>query len=156
MKKMILGISVCLATLFFVAGCGSDSGDAPVATLPDSKTTFKVLYQGPGGHSNGAYGRVNALHAASRGIEKISDYVNRQPASSKLYFNITNFGGGNSVNSIASDAYYVIRIYADTPENLNAFKANVISAIDQGAIEENSFRNAVTPNKVSVLYQEHP
>ena len=58
---------------------------------------LRVEFQGPGGHSSGAYGRVSALHAAARAVILIQKAL---PAGS---YQITNLTGGNSVNAIASD-----------------------------------------------------
>ncbi len=66
----------------------------------------RVEFQGPGGHSFGAYGRVSALHAAARTVILIQKAL---PAGS---YQITNLTGGNSVNAIASDGLIELKLTA--------------------------------------------
>src|SRR5688572_9997023 len=70
---------------------------------------LRVEFQGPGGHSSGAYGRVSALHAAARAVILIQKAL---PAGS---YQITNLTGGNSVNSIASDGLHDLKLNSSTP-----------------------------------------
>src|SRR5690349_22126386 len=67
---------------------------------------LRIEFQGPGGHSSGAYGRVSALHAAARAVILIQKAL---PAGS---YQITNLTGGNSVNSIASDGLIEMKLNA--------------------------------------------
>ncbi|MEZ5284969.1 MAG: peptidase dimerization domain-containing protein [Vicinamibacterales bacterium] len=67
---------------------------------------LRVEFQGPGGHSFGAYGRVSALHAAARTVILLQDAL--PPGS----FQITNLTGGNSVNAIASDGLIELKLTA--------------------------------------------
>ncbi|HEX9828631.1 MAG TPA: M20/M25/M40 family metallo-hydrolase, partial [Bacteroidota bacterium] len=60
---------------------------------------YKVTFKGPGGHSYGAFGMPNPVHALGRAVEKISRFeVPKQP---KTTFNVGRVEGGTSVNSIA-------------------------------------------------------
>ena len=68
---------------------------------------LRVEFQGPGGHSSGAYGRVSALHAAARAVILMQKAL---PAGS---FQILNLTGGNSVNSIASDGLIELKLTAE-------------------------------------------
>ena len=81
------------ASLLFMAALGLASAHAAA----QQTGRLVVEFQGPGGHSNGAYGRTSALHAASRTVIRIQQTL---PAGSYV---MTNLTGGNSVNSIASD-----------------------------------------------------
>src|SRR6185436_5870071 len=77
---------------------------------------LKIEFQGPGGHSSGAYGRVSALHAAARAVILIQKAL---PAGS---YRIANLTGGNSVNSIASDGLIELKL---TAANAAAYKVLV-------------------------------
>ena len=59
---------------------------------------YRVTYQGPGGHSYGAFGIPNPIHALGRAMAQIADI--QVPASPKTTFNIGVIQGGTSVNSI--------------------------------------------------------
>lgn len=67
--------------------------------------TLAVSIIGPGGHSNGNYGNVNAVHAAARSIMLIEKAVPDAVVS--------DIQGGNSVNSIAASADFIVTIMGD-------------------------------------------
>ncbi|MEZ5294091.1 MAG: peptidase dimerization domain-containing protein [Vicinamibacterales bacterium] len=94
----------------------------------------RVEFQGPGGHSYGAYGRVSALHAAARAVILMQKAL---PAGS---YQITNLTGGNSVNAIASDGLIELKLTAANAKAYDALVAAVTKAAADGAAEENAFR----------------
>lgn len=98
----------------------------------------RVEFQGPGGHSYGAYGRVSALHAAARTVILLQKAL---PAGS---FQITNLTGGNSVNAIASDGLIELKLTARSAAAYQALVTAVTKAAADGAAEENAFRGVKT------------
>jgi tripeptide aminopeptidase len=61
---------------------------------------YRVKYVGPGGHSYGAFGMPNPIHALGRAIALVSDLqVSSNP---KVTFNVGIVSGGQTVNSISS------------------------------------------------------
>ena len=99
---------------------------------------LRVEFQGPGGHSSGAYGRVSALHAAARAVILMQKAL---PAGSYV---ITNLTGGNSVNSIASDGLIELRLSAPNAAAYKELVAAVTKAAADGAAAENGFRGVKT------------
>ena len=95
---------------------------------------LKIEFQGPGGHSSGAYGRVSALHAAARAVILIQKAL---PAGS---YQIMNLTGGNSVNSIASDGLIEMKLTAANAAAYQKLVAAVTKAAADGAAAENAFR----------------
>jgi metal-dependent amidase/aminoacylase/carboxypeptidase family protein len=95
---------------------------------------LRVEFQGPGGHSSGAYGRVSALHAAARAVILIQQAL---PAGS---YQITNLTGGNSVNAIASDGLIELKLTASSAAAYQALVTAVTKAAAEGAAAENAFR----------------
>ena len=95
---------------------------------------LRVEFQGPGGHSSGAYGRVSALHAAARAV------ILMQKALPARSYQITNLTGGNSVNSIASDGLIELKLTAPNAAEYKALVAAVTKAAAEGAAAENAFR----------------
>jgi metal-dependent amidase/aminoacylase/carboxypeptidase family protein len=95
---------------------------------------LRVEFQGPGGHSSGAYGRVSALHAAARAVILMQKAL---PAGS---YQITNLTGGNSVNSIASDGLIELKLTAPNAAAYKELVAAVTKAAADGAAAENAFR----------------
>jgi metal-dependent amidase/aminoacylase/carboxypeptidase family protein len=95
---------------------------------------LRVEFQGPGGHSYSAYGRVSALHAAARAVILIQDAL---PAGS---YEITNLTGGNSVNAIASDGLIELKLTAGRASAYQALVTAVTKAAAEAAAAENAFR----------------
>lgn len=96
--------------------------------------TLAVSIIGPGGHSNGNYGNVNAVHAAARSIMLIEKSV---PDAV-----VTAVTGGNSVNSIA--AYANFRVLLEGDAALKAKADKVKAAVEEGCKAENAFRGVKT------------
>ncbi len=123
MKRLIF--SVVVATAIVAAG---------TPAFAQQSGHLRVEFQGPGGHSSGAYGRVSALHAAARAEILIHKAL---PAGS---YQITNLTGGNSVNSIASDGLIELKLTAPNADDYKALVAAVTKAAAEGAAAENAFR----------------
>lgn len=63
---------------------------------------YRVKYVGPGGHSYGAFGMPNPIHALGRAIALVSDM--QVPVNPKVTFNVGIVSGGQTVNSISASA----------------------------------------------------
>lgn len=98
--------------------------------------TLAVSIIGPGGHSNGNYGNVNAVHAAARSIMLIEKAVPDAVVS--------DIQGGNSVNSIAASADFIVTIMGDEASlkaQADKVKADKVkAAVEEGCKAENAFR----------------
>ncbi|MGE3275772.1 MAG: peptidase dimerization domain-containing protein [Vicinamibacterales bacterium] len=109
-------------------------GIAATPAFAQQSGNLRIEFQGPGGHSSGAYGRVSALHAAARAVILIQKAL---PAGS---YQITNLTGGNSVNSIASDGLVELKVTAGNAAAYKELVAAVTKAATEGADAENRFR----------------
>jgi metal-dependent amidase/aminoacylase/carboxypeptidase family protein len=116
------------ATLAFVLAAAGTSAFA------QQSGNLRVEFQGPGGHSFGNYGRVSALHAASRTVILLQKAL---PARSYQIINVT---GGNSVNAIASDGIIELKLTARSAKAYQALVAAVTKAAADGTAAENAFR----------------
>lgn len=96
---------------------------------------YRVAYKGPGGHSYGAFGMANPIHALGRAIAKVSEL--RVPAEPKTTFNVGRIGGGTSVNSIAFEAWMEVDLRSADQAALTALDAAALKAFDQALVEEN-------------------
>jgi hypothetical protein len=114
---------------------GGDDGNVTPVTLAD----YEVTLRGPGGHSNGAYGNTNALHAAARAVARLEELWD----PTKFY--VKEISGGESVNAIAGDGYLIVGLVEGEEA---AFKGAVEAAADYGARAENSFRG-VTEGQIT-------
>jgi tripeptide aminopeptidase len=107
---------------------------------------YLVSYRGPGGHSYGAFGLPNPIHALGRAMEKISRFqVPKQP---KTVFNVGRIGGGTSVNSIAHTAWMEVDMRSESAAELTKLDAEFKRAV-QAALEEENARWE-SPRKLSI------
>ena len=96
---------------------------------------YRITLRGPGGHSYGAFGLVNPIHALGRVIEKIAKLqVSSQPRTT---FNVGRIGGGTSINSIASEAWMEVDLRSTDPVALRSVDTRFHEAIDAALAEEN-------------------
>ncbi|HRG56710.1 MAG TPA: M20/M25/M40 family metallo-hydrolase, partial [Lacunisphaera sp.] len=97
---------------------------------------YRVTFKGPGGHSYGAFGLVNPIHALGRAAAVIADI--QVPASPKTTFNIGRIGGGTSVNSIPFEAWMEIDMRSPDPVPLGAVREQILAAVDTAVKAENA------------------
>ena len=97
---------------------------------------YKVTYSGPGGHSYGAFGSANPIHALGRTIAKIADF--QVPTVPKTTFNVGRIGGGTSVNSIPFEAWFEFDERSETMASLDEEDAKFKAAVQAGLDEENA------------------
>ncbi len=121
MKNIRKFLRPAAALLLSAAAAGAMAGSQSVA----------VSIIGPGGHSNGDYGNVNAVHAAARSVMLIEKAV---PDAV-----VTAITGGNSVNSIAAYANFRVMLEGDDAA-LKAKAEKVKAAVAEGCTAENTFR----------------
>ena len=107
----------------------------PGMAMAGQGRTILVQFQGPGGHSNGNYGRTSAVHAAARSIMQLQQ--TDIPADAWW---LSDFNGGNSVNSIASDARFKVHLTATGKDAYEKLTEKVKAAVAAGVHAENAFR----------------
>lgn len=96
---------------------------------------YRVTFKGPGGHSYGAFGMVNPIHALGRAMAAIGDFqVPREP---KTTFNVGRIGGGTSVNSIPFEAWMEVDMRSADPASLQSVDAKFHKAVDDAVAAEN-------------------
>jgi tripeptide aminopeptidase len=95
---------------------------------------YRVTFKGPGGHSYGAFGRVNPIHALGRAIDAIGEF--QVPADPKTTFNVGRIGGGTSVNSIPFDAWMEVDMRSIDAKSLAEVDTKFKKAIDEALAAE--------------------
>ncbi|HWL23288.1 MAG TPA: M20/M25/M40 family metallo-hydrolase [Ureibacillus sp.] len=106
-----------------------------ITYLGTGSKRYKVTYQGPGGHSFGAFGTPNPIHALGRAIAKIADI--ETPANPKTTFNVGVIEGGTSINTISEKAEMFIDLRSNSNDELNLLEEKVLNMINQAKDEEN-------------------
>ena len=107
---------------------------------------YRVTFTGPGGHSYGAFGIGNPIHAMGRAIDHISQI--EVPEKPKTTYNVGRVGGGTSVNSVPFEAWFEFDERSADVESLDAVDAKFKVAVQAGVDEENAFRK--DKGKISV------
>ncbi|HJO03979.1 MAG TPA: M20/M25/M40 family metallo-hydrolase [Acidobacteriota bacterium] len=96
---------------------------------------YKVTYRGPGGHSFGAFGMPNPMHALGRAIAKIADF--QVPTQPKVTFSVGILEGGTSVNSIPFSAAMSVDMRSLDVNALEELDSQFRVALQEALDEEN-------------------
>jgi acetylornithine deacetylase/succinyl-diaminopimelate desuccinylase-like protein len=106
---------------------------------------YKVTFSGPGGHSYGAFGTANPIHALGRAVAAVSELT--VPLSPRTTFNVGRIGGGTSVNAIPFEAWFEVDLRSADAAALAALDGRFKSLIDHAVSAENARWNK--PGQVS-------
>ena len=118
---------------YFISVDGTGLG---ITSRAVGSNRYKVSYKGPGGHSYGAFGIPNPIHALGRAIARIGDL--QVPAQPRTTFNVGVIEGGTSVNSIAFEASMEIDMRSESPQSLAAVDAQVLRILNEALTAENA------------------
>ena len=113
-----------------------DGAGLHVTTVAVGSHRYRVTFKGPGGHSYGAFGLANPIHALGRAAAKIGDI--QVPDRPRTTFNIGRIGGGTSVNAIPFEAWMEVDLRSSDPVSLAALDAKFQRAVDTAVTEENA------------------
>jgi tripeptide aminopeptidase len=97
---------------------------------------YRVSYKGPGGHSYGAFGIPNPIHALGRAIAGISDI--QVPAKPKTTFNVGVISGGTSVNSISGDGTMEVDMRSEDAASLADIDKKIQKILRDALTAENA------------------
>ena len=99
---------------------------------------YRVTFNGPGGHSWGAFGLANPHHALGAAIhkfvEKADAYTDQGPKTS---YNIAIVSGGTSVNSIPFISQMDIDVRSIDPSRLDVMETFLKEAVDEALNDQN-------------------
>ena len=95
---------------------------------------YRVHYKGPGGHSYGAFGMPNPIHAMGRAIAKIADL--EASTHPKVTFNVGIVSGGTSVNSISYEATMDIDLRSESAAALAEIDTRLQKSLREALAEE--------------------
>src|SRR5690349_898359 len=96
---------------------------------------YRITYKGPGGHSYGAFGIPNPIHALGRAIAGIGDV--QVPTSPKTTFNVGVISGGTSVNSIPFSGTMDLDMRSETADALDAVDKQILRILANALDAEN-------------------
>ena len=115
---------------------------------------YEVVFEGPGGHSWGAFGLVNPHHALGSGIrnfvQKADIYTSTGPKTS---YNVGIISGGTSINSIPFKSSMQIDIRSIEPNRLDDMEEILFNSMQKATNEQNEIKRSgpdlrLTINKI--------
>ena len=118
---------------YFISIDGTGLG---VTSRAVGSNRYRVTYQGPGGHSYGAFGMPNPIHALGRAIAAIADI--QVPATPKTTFNVGVIEGGTSVNTISPSGAMDVDMRSESAKALADIDAKFQGAIRGALAAENA------------------
>ena len=112
---------------------------------------YKVTFDGPGGHSWGAFGLANPHHALGSAmhhfVQAADAYTKTGPRTS---YNGGVIEGGTSVNSVPFSSSMLIDVRSIAPYRLDEMEALLNQAVQQALEEQNAIRRRGEALTVSV------
>ena len=101
----------------------------------------RITFNGPGGHSWGAFGLANPAHALGRGIRYFQDAADTLTRTGpRTSYNVGVLGGGTSVNSIPFEAWAEVDMRSESPASLERIETALLAAMRAALDEENALR----------------
>ncbi|MDB4906732.1 MAG: peptidase [Gemmatimonadetes bacterium] len=110
---------------------------------------YRIVFKGPGGHSYGAFGIPNPIHAMGRAIADIADI--QVPVTPKVTFNVGVVKGGTSVNSIPFEGSMELDMRSESAVELDRIDAKARKIVADAIVAENA-RWAKSGEKVSATF----
>ena len=102
---------------------------------------YRITFEGPGGHSWGAFGLANPAHALGRAVQLFDVAAAELTAEGpRTSYNIGRIGGGTSVNSIPFESWMEVDMRSESPESLDIVDAALINAVNTAVEQENAER----------------
>jgi tripeptide aminopeptidase len=100
---------------------------------------YKVMINGPGGHSWGAFGLGNPHHAMAKAMNYFADEAARFTSTGiKTSFNVGRTGGGTSVNSIPFESWAEVDMRSESPSQLTKIDSIFKTSMKRGVDDYNS------------------
>jgi tripeptide aminopeptidase len=107
---------------------------------------YRVTFNGPGGHSYGAYGLVNPMAAMAQAV--VEFYKIQTPAQPKTTYSASVVGGGTSVNAIPNSVWMEFDMRSSDAKELDRLEKRFISIVNQ-AVETENFARSTKEGPVS-------
>jgi acetylornithine deacetylase/succinyl-diaminopimelate desuccinylase-like protein len=120
---------------FSLDGSGMDG----IVTGGAGSKRYRLTFNGPGGHSYGAFGLVNPAAALSGAIADF--YRLEVPKQPKTTYNVGVIGGGTSVNSIPKEAWAEIDMRSESAADLARLEQAFLAIPARAAAAENQARS---------------
>ena len=131
-----VGSRRCSARLWPARSIGSCPWTEPGLALHVAvgSLRYRVTFSGPGGHSYGAFGIANPMHALGEPFPASPT----PPPQTPTTFSVGRIGGGTSVNAIPADAWMEVDMQSADQEALRALESRFRVAVAAALAAENA------------------
>ena len=132
---------------FIAIDGGSDAGITNEAL---GSRRYRVTFTGPGGHSWGAFGTANPVHALGRGIFMFDTVAARFTAEPgpRTSYSVGRIGGGTSVNSIPFEAWAEVDMRSQDQARLLTIDSIFRATMQRALVDQNDVRRDGPPLEV--------
>lgn len=124
-------------------------GDERVVHAALGSRRYHVSFTGPGGHSWGAYGSPNAVHAAAAFVMRLSALAGSAPPRAAI--TASRIAGGEVINAIPADAWVEVDLRSASHEELDRLDREIRLAAAVATDAENASRRADSPPLSSLV-----
>src|SRR5262249_32691238 len=107
---------------------------------------YRVTFNGPGGHSFGAFGLVNPMVAMSQAVVEL--YKIQTPTRPKTTYSASLVGGRTSVNAIPNSVWMEFDMRSSDPKELDRVEKRFLAIVNQ-AVETENFARSTREGPVS-------
>lgn len=121
----------------FISVDGSDPNG--VVTGGVGSRRYRVDFNGPGGHSFGAFGIVNPMTAMAGAVTRL--YAVSPPASPRTTYSASVTGGGTSVNAIPNSVFLEVDMRSEDPRALADLDRTFQALVKEAVVAENASRS---------------
>lgn len=123
----------------FIAVDGGD--DDRIVHQALGSRRYRVTFQGPGGHSWGAFGIGNPAHALGRAVHYFDQAADTFTGSgARTSYNVGRIGGGTSVNSVPFEAWMEVDMRSESADRLMQIDSIFNAAVQRALAEANEVR----------------
>ena len=112
---------------------------------------YRVTFQGPGGHSFGAFGVVNPMFAMADAVVRLGKL--KVPMSPKTTFSASVTGGGTSINAIPNAVWTEFDLRSESAAHLRILEQEFFTLVAEAVAAENATRSTVSG---PVIYKMKP
>jgi tripeptide aminopeptidase len=131
--KHLLGKELAGDVDYFLSVDGTGFG---ITSRAVGSHRYRVVFEGPGGHSYGHFGIPNPIHALGRALAGVAEL--QVPDAPRTTFSAGIIEGGTSVNSIAATASFDMDLRSESAEALNTLDAAFRRVVREALAAENA------------------
>lgn len=129
--------------------------DARIITQAVGSSRYRVTFEGPGGHSYGAFGRAHPHQALADAITRFklaATPITQAAAQDGIpaTFSVGRIGGGTSINSIPFTSWMEVDMRSIDPDTLSKLDAVFQTAMQEALSAENARRTRDDPLTIDV------